>query len=54
MSGTQKAVFGLKHRPKDTFGTGKKTRSFRDEEFYLSHYQKDANTEKGCGMSPHL
>ena len=33
--------------PKDTFDIGKQTKSFRDEEFYLSHYQKDAYTEKG-------
>ena len=32
--------------------SGKKSKSgkdsFRDEEFYMSHYQKDADTEKGC------
>jgi ATP-dependent RNA helicase DDX54/DBP10 len=36
---------------KDTFDIGKKTKSFRDEEFYLSHYQRDAHTEKGSGIS---
>lgn len=24
-----------------------KRNNFRDEEFYMSHYQKDASTEKG-------
>ena len=27
---------------------------FRDEEFYMSHYQKDADTEKGCVWLPFL
>jgi len=51
---TQNPSGRLKVLPKDAFDTGKKTKSFRDEEFYLSHYQKDANTEKGCGIPRHL
>jgi hypothetical protein len=49
----QKPSVRLRFLPKDTFDIGKKSRSFRDEEFYLSHYQKDANTEKGSGISLH-
>ncbi len=48
---TQKPFVRLRFLPKDTFDIGKKTKSFRDEEFYLSHYQRDAHTEKGCGIS---
>ena len=48
---TQKPSVRLRFLPKDTFDIGKKTKSFRDEEFYLSHYQRDAHTEKGCGNS---
>jgi len=29
------------------FGASAQSKSFRDEEFYISHYQKDAMTEKG-------
>ncbi|KAI9592675.1 P-loop containing nucleoside triphosphate hydrolase protein [Syncephalis fuscata] len=29
----------------------KKSRTARDEEFYMSHYQKDANTERGYSMT---
>lgn len=29
------------------FGGGDRKKGFRDEEFYMSHYQKDAMTEKG-------
>ncbi|RXW24994.1 hypothetical protein EST38_g872 [Candolleomyces aberdarensis] len=31
-------------------GNGKKKKSYRDEEFYLSYTQKDANTEKGYSL----
>ncbi|OCH92289.1 ATP-dependent RNA helicase DBP10 [Obba rivulosa] len=36
----------------DVFGNGKKTTrtNFRDSEFYMSHFQKDANTEKGYSL----
>lgn len=37
------AVFDTSSK-KSKAGTG----TFRDEEFYMSHYQKDADTEKGC------
>ncbi|KAH9485411.1 ATP-dependent RNA helicase DBP10 [Psilocybe cubensis] len=33
------------------FGSGDAKRCFRDEDFYLSHYQKDANTEKGYSLT---
>ncbi|EMD37388.1 hypothetical protein CERSUDRAFT_135966 [Gelatoporia subvermispora B] len=36
----------------DVSGSGKKSgkTNFRDSEFYMSHYQKDANTEKGYSL----
>ncbi|KIY73063.1 ATP-dependent RNA helicase DBP10 [Cylindrobasidium torrendii FP15055 ss-10] len=33
------------------FDTGSKKKTFKDEEFYMSHYQKDAETEKGYSLS---
>ena len=50
-SATQNLSVRLRFLLKDTFDIGKKTKSFRDEEFYLSHYQRDAHTEKGSGIS---
>lgn len=41
--------------PQAVFETSKKKGkdNYRDEEFYMSHYHKDANTEKGY-VSLHL
>ncbi|PPQ67308.1 hypothetical protein CVT25_005892 [Psilocybe cyanescens] len=33
------------------FGGGESKKGFRDEEFYISHYQKDAETEKGYSLT---
>jgi ATP-dependent RNA helicase DDX54/DBP10 len=33
--------------------TNKKSNNFRDEDYYMSHYQKDAITEKGFVYSTH-
>ncbi|KAF8161117.1 DEAD-domain-containing protein [Crassisporium funariophilum] len=33
------------------FDTSSKSKGFRDEEFYMSHYQKDAMTEKGYSLT---
>ena len=35
----------------DTVGKKGKGGKFRDSEFYMSHYQKDADTEKGYVVS---
>ena len=37
----QQAVFDSYHKKGDS------KNDFRDSEFYMSHYQKDAHTEKG-------
>jgi len=49
---------------KDAFGppSGRKSKikiknvpaSFRDDEFYMSHYQKDAETERGFAPIPSI
>ncbi|RUS25867.1 P-loop containing nucleoside triphosphate hydrolase protein [Jimgerdemannia flammicorona] len=51
------AAFNTKKRKRDDAdktahpAKKKKSNNFRDEAFYMSHYQADANTEKGYSMS---
>ncbi|RUS17994.1 NUC160 domain-containing protein [Endogone sp. FLAS-F59071] len=49
--GSWSAAFNTKKWKRESSAKKKKTDGFRDEDFYMSHYQQDANTEKGYSMS---